>query len=236
MILNNLFNAGSTGGVGGGPMFANSPSAGGSDGEPPLGPAVSGAIESQVQLQLASLQQMLAGCQNGGSGEQVQPQASLINPQATLDPLAMLGGANAPDFIGSLSGSEKDELHEQPIISDEEFRQNLSAQEKIIWSAMVIAIHAQHVNRLKAFQRRRFEHLKKQPNINGEELERKATEYLRVQDQAMQIYNTQLFAAVSKDDRLDKSMTAMKPEDVPIDEEPRMLPVAMSAHDQAFMD
>lgn len=98
-------------------------------------------------------------------------------------------GANVLDANGSSSGSEKD-LNAQPILSDEEFKKNLTEQEQMIWSAMVIAIHQQHVNRLKAFQRRRFEHLKKQPGTNQEELERKASEYLRMQDQAMEIYSS----------------------------------------------
>lgn len=47
-MLSNLFNPGSTGGVGGAMFGGNSPSAAGSDADSPLGPAMGGAIESQL--------------------------------------------------------------------------------------------------------------------------------------------------------------------------------------------
>ena len=60
MMLNSIFNPGSTGGVGGA-MFGNSPSAAGSDADSPLGPSMNGAIDNQIQAQLAALQQFMTG-------------------------------------------------------------------------------------------------------------------------------------------------------------------------------
>ena len=87
-------------------------------------------------MQLAALQQMLTGQQNGGSGEQ----APFGMGAAAVDPLAMFNSfgvdGNAQDL--SQSGSEKDVGQ---ILSDEEFKKDLSGQELMIWNAMVIAIH-----------------------------------------------------------------------------------------------
>ena len=101
------------------------------------------------------------------------------------------------NFGSQSSSSDNEASHDgAQYISDEDFKKNLSEQELMIFNAIVIAIHQQHVNRQKSFHRRRLEHLKKQPDTSMEELENKATQYLRLQEQAMQTYQNQLLSAV----------------------------------------
>ena len=73
MSLMNLVNFGGTGGVGGTALLnnAHSQSQAASEASSPMAAGVTGGLEQQFQMQVNALQQMLNGCQNGGSGEQV---------------------------------------------------------------------------------------------------------------------------------------------------------------------
>ena len=82
---------------------------------------------------------MLTG-QNGGSGEQVNEM-----PMPYFDPMSMFQQMN---FGSQSSSSDNEASHDgAQYISDEDFKKNLSEQELMIFNAIVIAIHQQHVNR-----------------------------------------------------------------------------------------